>query len=74
MGLKLQFTDGTTSGVFGRKEATPRPVAVHCAAYPDHIVKSVAVYGMPSPQYRSAAASGISEIYFGFSPDPRLYV
>jgi len=73
MGIEFHYTNGTSSGVFGRKEQSPRPVAVHEASYPDHILTSVAVYGLPSPEYRNASASGISEIYFGFSPDPRLY-
>ena len=74
MGIELHYTNGTSSGVFGRRESpSPRPVAVHHAAYPDHVLRSVAVYGLPSPEHRNASASGISEIYFGFSPDPRLY-
>jgi hypothetical protein len=58
-GIQFHFTNGTSSQVFGRGSDRGQ---LFKAAYPDHVLKSIAVYGN---------AAGIGEMYFGFSPSPK---
>jgi hypothetical protein len=60
MGIQFHYTDGTASPVLGNGDN--RPKHVHIASYPNHVLRSIAVYGHQG---------GVSEFYFGFSPDPR---
>jgi hypothetical protein len=66
IGIEFFFTGGSNgrarSGIKGKGDN--RPTAVHRAAYPDHVLTEVAMYGH---------TGGVSELYFGFSPDPRKY-
>jgi hypothetical protein len=57
-GIQFHYTNDTSSPTFG----DPRRGQVFKAAYPDHVLKSVAVYGN---------TAGIGEFYFGFSPSPK---
>ncbi len=62
MAIEFHYTNGTSSGRYGLQDN--RPAHKHHASYgEDHILQSVAIYG---------SVKGISEFYFGFSPDPRL--
>jgi hypothetical protein len=60
MGLQFHYTDGTSSPLFGNGDN--RPKHLYTASYPDHVLHSIAAYGH---------VGGISEFYFGFSPDAR---
>jgi hypothetical protein len=62
MGIEFHYTNGASSGIVGRGDN--RPAEVFKAAYSDHILRSIAVYG---------TEAGISEFYFGFSPNPKAY-
>jgi hypothetical protein len=62
MGIEFHYTNGASSGIFGSGD--DRGKAVFKAAYPDHILRSIAVYG---------AQAGVSEFYFGFSPNPKTF-
>jgi hypothetical protein len=62
MGIEFHYTNGASSGIFGNGDG--RPKVVFKAAYPDHILRSIAVYG---------TQSGTSEFYFGFSPNPKTF-
>jgi hypothetical protein len=57
-GIQFHYTNGTSSQVFGN----PSRGQLFKAAYPDHVLKSIAVYGNNA---------GIGEFYFGFSPSPK---
>jgi hypothetical protein len=54
--IQFHFTNGTSSQLFGTGGNLFK------AAYPDHVLKSIAVYGN---------TAGIGEMYFGFSPSPK---
>jgi delta endotoxin, N-terminal domain len=62
MGIQFHYTNGAPSAIFGNGDG--RPKAVFKAAYPDHILQSIAVYGNNE---------GISEFYFGFLPNPKTF-
>ena len=62
MGIQFHYTNGESSAIFGNGDG--RGKAVFKAAYPDHILRSIAVYG---------SRAGISEFYFGFLPNPKTF-
>jgi hypothetical protein len=66
MGIEFIYTGPSNgrgrSGIKGWSDR--RPTARHQAAYPDHVLTEVALYGHQG---------GVSEMYFGFSPDPWKY-
>ena len=64
MGIEFHYTNGSSSGVYGNGDPGHHPTHVFKAAYPDHVLGSIAVYG---------TTTGIAEFYFGFSPNPKAY-
>ncbi len=61
-GIQFHYTNGASSAIFGNGDG--RPKQVFKAAYPDHILQLIAVYG---------STVGISEFYFGFLPNPKTF-
>jgi delta endotoxin, N-terminal domain len=60
VGIQFHYTNDTSSPVYGDKSRGQ----LFKAAYPDHILRSIAVYG---------TQAGVSEFYFGFSPNPKTF-
>jgi hypothetical protein len=57
-GIQFHYTNDTSSAVYG----DPNRGQLFRAAFPGHVLKSIAVYGN---------TAGIGEFYFGFSPSPK---
>lgn len=60
VGIQFHYTNDTSTPVYGDKSRGQ----LFKAAYPDHILRSIAVYG---------TQAGISEFYFGFSPNSKTF-